>query len=66
MAVEVGARGVVGQSLKKAAATIGMRGRAQNMLIAGEGCAKFKEACHCSRWLYLLSGKRGWEYGDAS
>jgi hypothetical protein len=39
MAVEVGARGVVAESLKKASATIGMRGRAQNKLVrdAGKG-----------------------------
>ena len=60
MAVEVGARGVVAESLKKAAATIGMRGRAQNKLVRDAG----KEACHCSRWLYLLSGKKEWEYRD--
>ena len=33
MAVEVGARGVVADSLIKAAAAIGMRGRAQKKLI---------------------------------
>ena len=60
MAVEVGARGVVAESLKKAAATIGMRGRAQNKLVRDAG----KEACHCSRWLYLLSGKKEWEYRE--
>ena len=47
MAVEVGARGVVAESLKKAAATIGMRGRAQNKLVRDAG----KEAGHCSRSL---------------
>jgi hypothetical protein len=60
MVVEVGARGVVAESLKKAAATIGMRGRAKNRLVRDAG----KEACHCSRWVFLLSGKKEWEYRD--
>jgi hypothetical protein len=45
MAVEVGAQGVVAESLKKAAATIGMKGRAQKKLVRDAG----KEACNCSR-----------------
>ena len=46
MAVEVGARGVVAESLIKAAAAIGMRGRAQKKLVREVGM----EACHCSKW----------------
>ena len=60
MAVEVGARGVVAESLKKAAAAIGMRGRAQKKLVRDVG----KEACHCSKWLYWLRGKKEWECRD--
>lgn len=60
MAVEVGARGVVAESLKKAAAAIGMRGRAQKKLVRDVG----NEACHCSKWLYWLRGKKDWECRD--
>ena len=60
MAVEVGARGVVANSLIKAAAAIGMRGRAQKKLVRDVGM----EACHCSKWLYWLSGKKEWERRD--
>ena len=62
MAVEVGARGVVANSLIKAAAAIGMRGRAQKKLIRDVGM----EACHCSKWLYWLSGKKDWEQRDVN
>ena len=60
MAVEVGARGVVAESLKKAAAAIGMRGRAQKKLVRDVG----KEAGRCSKWLYWLRGKKEWECRD--
>ena len=60
MAVEVGARGVVAESLIKAAAAIGMRGRAQKKLIRDVGM----EACHCSKWLYWLCGKKEWDRRD--
>ncbi|KAL5272884.1 hypothetical protein ACHWQZ_G000901 [Mnemiopsis leidyi] len=60
MAVEVGARGVVAESLIKAAAAIGMRGRARKKLVRDVGM----EACHCSKWLYWLCGKKEWERRD--
>ena len=60
MAVEVGARGVVANSLIKAAAAIGMRGRAQKKLVRDVGM----EACHCSKWLYWLSRRKDWEHKD--
>ena len=60
MAVEVGARGVVAESLIKAAAAIGMRGRAQKKLVRDVGM----EACHCSKWLYWLCGKMEWDRRD--
>ena len=62
MAVEVGARGVVADSLIKAAAAIGMRGRAQKKLIRDVSM----EACHCSKWLYWLCGRKEWERRDVS
>ncbi|XP_063694224.1 uncharacterized protein LOC134825946 [Bolinopsis microptera] len=57
-AVEVGARGVVAQSLERAARRIGFRGRELKKLVRDSG----KEAAHCSRWIYLLSRKREWEF----
>ena len=44
MAVEVGARGVVTESLIKAAASIGMRGRAQKRLTRDVGMVVWKHA----------------------
>ena len=44
MAVEVGARGVVTESLIKAAASIGMRGRAQKKLTRDVGMVVWKHA----------------------
>ncbi len=61
LAVEVGARGQVAESLIKAATMIGMRGRALKKLIRDVG----REAAHCSRWIYLLSGRKEWEFRSA-
>ena len=58
MAVEVGARGVVANSLIKAAA-IGTRGRAQKNLDRDVGT----EACHCSKCLYWLMEGTDWSKG---
>ena len=58
VAVEVGARGVVAQSLERAARRIGFKGRELKKLVRDSG----KEAAHCSRWIYLLSRKREWEF----
>ena len=57
-AVEVGARGVVAASLEQAARKIGLTGRPLKKLVRECG----KEAAHCSRWIYLLSRKREWEF----
>ena len=62
MAVEVGARGVVAESMKKAATAIGMTGRALKKLVKDVG----EEACHCSKWIYWLSGKSEWERRDVA
>jgi hypothetical protein len=37
-----------------------MRGQAQNGLVRDA----VKEGCNYSRWLYLLSWKKEWEYRD--
>ena len=60
MAVEVGARGMVGVSLERAARSIGMKGRNLSKLVREVG----REAAHCSRWLYWLGSKREWEYRE--
>ena len=57
-AVEVGARGVVAKSLESAARRVGFRGRELKKLVRESG----KEAAHCSRWIYLLSRKKEWEF----
>ena len=62
MAVEVGARGVVAESMKKAATAIGITGRALKKLVKDVG----EEACHCSKWIYWLSGKSEWERRDVA
>ena len=54
MAAEVGARVVLAESLIKAAAAIGMRGRAQKK--SGVGM-------EASKWLYVLRGKE-WDKRD--
>ncbi|KAL5251266.1 hypothetical protein ACHWQZ_G016834 [Mnemiopsis leidyi] len=59
-AVEVGARGVVAQSLEKAARRVGFKGRYLKKLVRDSG----KEAAHCSRWIYLLSRKKEWEFRE--
>ena len=56
-AVEVGARGLVAESLGKAASMIGIKGRILKKLVRDAG----REAAHCSRWLYILSRKKDWE-----
>ena len=58
LAIEVGARGCVADSLQKAATSIGLRGRAVKKLVREAG----QEALHCSKWIYWLSGKKEWEY----
>ena len=58
MAVEVGARGLVAESLSKAARKIGMKRRVLKKLVKDVG----REAAHCTRWIYLMSGKKEWEY----
>ena len=45
MAIEVGARGFVAESLQKAATSIGIRGRAMKKLLREAG----QEALHCSK-----------------
>ena len=60
LAVEVGARGMVAESLSKAARLVGMRRRVLKKLVRDAG----KEAAHCSRWIYLLSGRKEWEYQE--
>ena len=57
MAIEVGARGFVAESLQKAATSIGIRGRALKKLVREAG----QEALHCSKWIYWLSGNKEWE-----
>ena len=57
MAVEVGARGLVAESLSRAAVMIGIRGRALKKLIREVG----EEAIHCSKWIYVLSRRKEWE-----
>ena len=57
MAVEVGARGLVAECLSRAAGMIGIRGRALKKLVRDVG----GEAIHCSRWIYVLAGKKEWE-----
>ena len=58
VAVEVGARGLVAESLIKAASLIGMKRRISKKLVRDVG----REAAHCSRWIYLLSRRREWEF----
>ena len=57
LAVEVGARGMVADSLGKAASMIGIKGRKLKKLVRDTG----REAAHCSRWIYVLSRKKEWE-----
>ena len=58
MAIEVGARGQVSDSLSRAASRLGFRGRSLKKLVKDSG----REAAHCSMWLYLLAEKKDWEY----
>ena len=58
MAVEVGARGQVAESLSRAASRLGFRGRGIRKLVRDTG----REAAHCSMWIYFLSAKKEWEY----
>ncbi len=57
MAIEVGARGFVAESLRSAATSIGIRGRSGKKLVREAG----QEALHCSKWIYWLSEKKEWE-----
>ena len=54
MAIEVGARVFVAESLQKAATSIGIRGMAMKKLVMEVG----QEALHYSKWIYytILSG----------
>ena len=58
MAIEVGARGFVAESLQNAALSIGIRGRALKKLVREAG----QESLHCSKWIYWLSGNKEWEH----
>ena len=58
MAIEVGARGFVAESLQKAATSIGIRDRAMKKLVREAG----QEALHCSKWIYWLSGNKEWKH----
>ena len=58
MAIEVGAGGFVAESLQKAAASIGIRGRAMKKMVREAG----QEALHCSKWIYWLSGNKEWKH----
>ena len=60
VAVEVGARGLVADSLRNAASLIGIRRRALKKLVRDVG----REAAHCSKWIYWLSGREEWEYRE--
>lgn len=57
LAVEVGTRGLVAESIGKATSMIGMKGRIIKKLVRDSG----REAAHCSRWIYILSRKKEWE-----
>ena len=57
MAIEVGARGVVAESLRSAAISIGIRGRSLKKLVREGG----QEALHCSKWIYWLSERKEWD-----
>ncbi len=54
--INLGVRGLVAESLSKAATMIGMRGRAVKKLVRDV----VRKAAHCSRWIYLLSRKKEW------
>ena len=62
LAVEIGARILVGECLRRAVSMISMKGRIQNKLLRDAD----KVAAHCSRWIYLQSRKLKWESRDAS
>ena len=62
IAIEVGARGFVAESLQRAATSIGIRGRAVKKLVREVG----QEALHCSKWIYWLSEKKEWESRQVS
>ena len=47
---------------KRAAAAIGIRGRAVKKLMREAG----QEALHCSKWIYWLSEKKEWEARDVA
>ena len=60
--VKFGAKGVVADSLIKATAVIGMRGRTQEKYVWTATVGM--EACHCSKPLYWSSGGKDWERRD--
>ena len=49
---------MVAESLSEVARKIGMKRRVLKKLVRDVG----REAAHCSRWIYLMSGKKEWEY----
>ena len=51
---------MVAQSLERAARRVGFKGRYLKKLVRDSG----KEAAHCSRWIYLLSRKKEWEFRE--
>ena len=48
------------KSLERAARRVGFEGRYLKKLVRDSG----KEAAHCSRWIYLLSRKKEWEFRE--
>ena len=58
MAVEVGARGFIAESLSKAAKLIGIRGRPLRKLTREVG--EEAQALHVSKWIYWMIEKKQW------
>ena len=59
-AIEIGARGCVGESMRTAAAAVGIRGRPLRKLIRDVG----RQAVFCSKWIYWWSGRSDWVLKD--
>jgi len=57
-AVEIGARGCVGESMRKAATSVGIRGRSLKKLIREVG----RQATFCSKWVYWWAGRSDWVF----
>ena len=62
MAIEVGARGFVVESLQKATTSIGISDRAMKKLVREAG----QEALHCFKWIYWLSGNKEWKHRNVA